>query len=166
MTLEELQRHMELWKKAWPDLTKKALQEGADILKSEIERRWSYTLRQRTGRLMKALRTHVKLNPLTAKVDVTNKQQYKAQTHEYGKTITGQTHKHAYKRDKAGVLQRLDRPKTSTYMQLGPPDAARWGRPHSVTIPARPVFHDAKQNTIREILFTIEHTIVRGYKDA
>ena len=167
MTLEDLQRKMELWKGAWPKLTDTALKSGTDVLRDEIKRRWmGQVLSPRTGKLVRAVKSTVKMNPISAKVEVDQKQQYKAQTHEYGKTITGQTHRHAYKRDSGGTLRRMDRPKTSIYMQLGPPDAKFFGRPHSVTIPARPVFHQAKQDKIKQILDTIEYTIVKGYKDA
>lgn len=158
MTLEELQRHMELWKKAWPKLTQTALKTGADVLRDEIKRRWmGQVLSPRTGRLVRAVQSKVTLNPITAKVEVDNKQQYKAQTHEYGKVIDAS----------AGRRGQLRTSKTgkAAFLQLGPP-GAYYGRPKTVTIPARPVFHQAKQDKLRQILDTIEYTIVKGYKDA
>ena len=158
MTLEDLQRKMELWKGAWPKLTETALRTGTDVLRDEIKRRWmGQVLSPRTGKLVRAVKSTVKMNPLSAKVEVEQKQQYKAQTHEYGNTIDAS-------KGRRGQL-RTSKTGKAAFLQLGPP-GAYYGRPKTVTIPARPVFHQAKQDKIKQILNTIEYTIVKGYKDA
>jgi hypothetical protein len=166
MTLEALQAHMETWKGAWPKLTRKALRHGATLIQREIKRRWSgVTLQTNTHRLIRAVKTSTKLNPLSAKIYVQNKQQYKAQVHEQGRVVSGQTHKRAWKRGKDGKLHHMGYAKTSTYMQLGPPKAKYYGRPHQVIIPARPTFEPSRKAMMREVLSNMEKTIVEGYKN-
>ena len=159
MTLEELASKLELWKGAWPKLTETALKTGTDLLRDEIKRRWlGQVLSPLTGKLVRAVKSTVKMNPISAKVEVEQKQQYKAQTHEYGKTIDASM-------GRRGQL-RTSKTGKAAFLQLGPPGAAYWGRPKIVNIPARPVFHEAKQAMMKQILNKIEKTIIEGYKKA
>lgn len=159
MTLEELNSKVENWKGAWPKLVYQSLKGGSNLVRDEIKRRWSGpVLKRQSGKLVGAVQTKVKLNPLSAKVEVRSDQQYKAQTHEYGKTIDASE-------GRRGQV-RKSRTGKAAFLQLGPPDAPRYGRPRVVTIPARPVFHQAKQDKIDDVCRLIEKTVVEGFRKA
>jgi phage gpG-like protein len=159
MDLETFKARVENWRDAWPKLTQQALKVGTNIVRDEIKRRWSGpVLKQDSGQLVRAVQSKVTLNPLGAKVEVAQRQQYKAQTHEEGKTIDAAT-------GRKGQL-RTSRTGKAAFLQLGPPSAAFYGRPKTVTIPARPVFHQAKQDKIKEVLSIIEKTVVEGWQKA
>lgn len=167
MDMETFKARVENWKDAWPKLTYQALKSGSNLVRDEIKRRWSGpVLKKQSGKLVNAVQSKVKLNPLSAKVEVASRQQYKAQTHEYGKTIIPHPRAYQFKRDKEGVLHKVNIPKNNPYLVLGPPDAATWGRPRSVTIPARPVWFAVKQSKVQYVLSTIEKTIVGGWQKA
>jgi hypothetical protein len=156
MTLDELRTKLELWKGAWPALTKTALQGGSNLVLEEIKRRWSGGVLQiRSGRLVRALKTEVALSPLHAKVFVDSRQQYKAQTHEQGRSIKAEQGKRSQKRMK--ILHK------EAFMQISPP-RGYYGRPKSVTIPARPVFRPSLDAKRKEVIELIKNTILEGYK--
>ncbi len=159
MTLEQLQRKIELWKKSWPELVKIGLQGGTSLLQKEIQRRWSGgELQTRSGALVRAVKTQVKLNPLTAKVYVDSRQQYKAQTFENGKTIIAAEGARSQKRAK--LLNK------EAFLQIGPSRYGNYyyGRPRQVTIAARPVFHPSLEAKRQEITDSIKKKILEGYK--
>ena len=157
MDMETFKARVENWKGAWPKLTYEGLKGGTNLVRDEIKRRWSGpVLQRRSGKLVGAVQSKVTLNPLSAKVDVASRQQYKAQTHEYGKTIDAAM-------GRRGQL-RTTKTGRAAFLQLGPPDAGFYGRPKTVTIPARPVFYLAKQTKIREVVRLIEKTVVEGWQ--
>ena len=142
MTLEELQAQLELWKSSFPKLVRRGLQKGASILKEDIKRQYDYRISWKRGRHLKdGLTTKVTLNPLKALVAVEPKQQYKAQTNEYGKTIEPKT--------PSGWLMIHD--------MLG------IRKVKSVTIPARPVFEPTLERRQADILAQIEYAIIEGF---
>lgn len=148
MDMETFKARVENWKDAWPKLTYQALKGGTNLVRDEIKRRWSGpVLKSQSGKLVKAVQSKVRLNPLSAKVDVRSDQQYKAQTHERGLDLNADEHK-------------------TKFFQLGPPTAQRYGRPRFIHIPARPVFHQAKQDKIKDITSLIEKTVVEGWQKA
>lgn len=89
ITMEELQRKLELWKDAWPKSVYSALKTGTDILKTEIARRYNTRRSEKGGKhLADGVETSVKLNPLVAHVEIEARQRYKAWPNEFGATIT------------------------------------------------------------------------------
>jgi hypothetical protein len=142
MTFKELQVKVELWKTAWPELTARALKDGAGEVAQTIKNEWSgIVLQRRSGKLVNAIRTQVKLNPLTARVYVEAKQQYKAQTFEHGKTIV---------------------PKKAPYLIIKFGNI--WRKVKQVTIHPRPVFKDALESRKSQIFELIRYHIMEGYK--
>jgi hypothetical protein len=144
MEMQELIDHLNIWKKAWPKLTRTALRSGGNIVAQEVKRRYTGgVLHEFTGRLARGVRYSTKLNPISAKVYVSNSQQYKAQTHEYGAVHVGKP-----------------------FMTIAPAGTSKnakglfWGRPSSVVIPARPVMQDSVRVKQAEVLALIEKTIV------
>jgi hypothetical protein len=148
MTVEELRDHLEIWKKAWPQLTKKGMTYGASIIQKDIKRKWSDdVLRTESGDLVKSIRIKATLNPLAVKVYVKGSQQYKAQTHEQGRHII---------------------PKNGSFFQINPVGIGKsrgeyYGRPREVSIPPRPVWEASKSRNMAAVLRVIEETIVKGY---
>jgi hypothetical protein len=155
MDMEELRVKLELWKESWPELVHGALKGGTNLVKEEITRRWSGgVLQSRTGQLVRGLKTEVGLSPLHAKVFVDSHQQYKAQTHEQGRSINSETSKKGRIRRSGGK---------SPFLQISPPKGY-YGRPRSVTIPARPVFAPSLETKKQEVIDLIKTTILEGYK--
>lgn len=159
MTLDELRVKLENWKEAWPELTKEALQDGCNIIAQEVRREYSGgVVRQETGTLAKSVQTKVTLNPLTAKVFVKGGQQYKAQTFEQGKTIqaaSGRRSKERYSRTGQGG-----------FLQISPSRFGNWyyGRPRSVTVPARPFWASLWQHNRESVKLAILNKIIGGYR--
>lgn len=158
LTLDELQRKMELWKEAWPELVKGALQEGTNTVAEEIKRQWSGgVVRSVTGSLVRGVKTSVSLNPLSGKVYVTPKQQYKAQVFEQGRTIQVAAGKRSQ--------QRYGMTNKAAFLQITPYHGeGYYGRPRSVTIGARPIWNAVLTDKRPAILYSMQQHIVEGYK--
>jgi hypothetical protein len=159
MDLDELRVKLENWKGSWPELTKTALKGGSDLVKREIQSRWSGSVLQtQTGRLVNSVKTEVGLNPIHAKVYVDAKQQYKAQTFEHGKTIVAAEGQRSQKRAKT-----LNK---EAFLQIGPSRNGNYyyGRPRQVTITARPVFAPSLEAKRVEVIELIKSTILEGYR--
>jgi hypothetical protein len=159
MDLEELREKLELWKGAWPELAKTALQGGGTLVQEEIKRRWSGGVIQSiTGRLVNAVKVRTSLNPLYAKITVDPKQQYKAQVFEQGRTIQAAAGGRSQRRYKIT--------NKAAFMQIGPSRYGNYyyGRPRSVTIAARPVFKSSLEERKQQVFNLISWTIMQGYK--
>jgi hypothetical protein len=72
-----------------PSATKRTLGKGAEIVAEEMRRNLSgRVLKRQSGDLYNAVEKEVSIQPLRARVGISDKQQYKAQTHEHGRRIT------------------------------------------------------------------------------
>lgn len=159
MELQQLQEKLQEWQKVWPAAVKEALIGGSNLVAEEIKRRWSGgELQKRTGRLVGAVKTEVKTNPIHARVYVDQKQQYKAQTFEYGKTIVAKgTSRKSRKR----------KPGKEPFMQIRPSKYGGgyyFGRPKQVHISARPVFAPSLNAKRKEVVEMILRKVMEAYR--
>jgi hypothetical protein len=121
LTLEQFTKKLERWQRSMPDAVKDGLRKGLDIVSAEVETNLSgRVLNRRSGQLFRAIGTELEAyrRPLRAKVFIDNRQQYKAQAHEYGlqtkpglKLPMRKFMKPAYERNKDrvmdGILQEI-----------------------------------------------------------
>jgi phage gpG-like protein len=127
-SLKQFQGKVKGWAKKYPNATYRGVVKAAEAVEKEAKKNIRTKLNRITGRLENSVESDVKRSPVSGKVFVNNKQQYKAQTHEHGETIT--TKKEDWLIFKIG---------------------GEWRRAKQVRIPARPFMGPALQKKRKEI---------------
>ena len=142
MNMTAYKRKLERFMHRIPGTVKRGLTKAARVVAEEMRRNLSgRVLRPRTGHLRDAVREKVTLQPLQARVFIAPKQQYKAQTHNEGKTITAKKGKYLVFRIGDKVI-----------------------KVPSVTIPNREFAEPSLEKKRGEVIRILRHTLIAEYK--
>lgn len=84
-SMPEFEKKVHSWSRRYPNATYKGLKDVTKVIKKELEKNYSGGVVQRkSGKLARGVKEEVKRNPISARVYVEDRQQYKAGTLEEG----------------------------------------------------------------------------------
>jgi len=142
--MDAYKRKIEHAMKQMPGTVKRALNKSADVVAQEMKANLSgRVLQVRSGKLRRAVEKEISLKPLRARVFIDGKQQYKAQSHEYGKTI--------FPKDGPFLVFRV---------------GEKWVKTPRVRIPKRPFAAPALERKRAQVLKFIRRSVVAKLKRA
>lgn len=163
-TPEEFEAKLHRFAENQPVAVRAALKGGSKDLLAEVQRRYSARLKRRSGKLYRSLKVldlRVVGDTVSASVGVGNvdnhSQVYKGVTHELGAT-----------RSFKGGQPYVPTASGPVYVSRKSPIADRLPKtaPYTVTIPARPFIHPAKEAKLEAIKRWIIDELMKEYQDA